>query len=140
MSISGKEILDKMKATAQNVASGAADVASNVVKGAEDMVEQNKAKAALSAEKKKIEKLFREIGEKVYQTAGDTVDRSVVAEQIRAVDESYEKIKELMAKASALRKVQICPACGRECSLESAFCAVCGAALDKASDGEEKKS
>ncbi len=136
MPISGKEILGKMKATAQNVASGAADVASNVVKGAEDMVEQNKAKA----EKKKIEKLFREIGEKVYQTAGDTIDKSAVAEQTRAVDESYEKIKELMAKASALRKVQICPECGRECSLESAFCAVCGAALDKASDGEEKES
>ena len=56
MPISGKEILGKMKATAQNVASGAADVASNVVKGAEDMVEQNTAKAAISAEKKKIEK------------------------------------------------------------------------------------
>ena len=38
------------------------------------MVEQNKAKAAISAEKKKIEKLFPgDRREKVYQTAGDTI-------------------------------------------------------------------
>lgn len=70
MSISGKEILDKMKATAQNVASGAADVASNVVKGAEDMVEQNKAKAALSAERKKLKSCFgRSVRKSIRQRA-----------------------------------------------------------------------
>ena len=140
MTIDSKAMLDKMKETAANVASGAADMASSVVKSAGDMVELNKMNAAISAEKKKIEKLYTEIGEKCYQTAGDTIDKATFREQLKAIDAGYEAIKEMMEKSAELRRKKVCPNCGRECSMESAFCAACGTKLPEITEeGEGQK-
>ena len=129
MAITGKEILGKIKVTAASAATTVGDAATNVAKSAGDKVEEGKMMTEINSKKKEISLIFAKIGEAVYQTQGDTFEKSAVGDDIAAIDAAYERIRELKLKVAEFRGMKVCPKCGKENAKDNAFCPSCGEKL-----------
>lgn len=96
-----------------------------------ELVEITKLNASIKAEEQKIQELYREIGEKVYEdfcidneTYGD-LDKICVQ-----IKDSHSKIDQLKAKVREIKNVKLCSNCNAQVSSSSAFCDQCGTRLE----------
>lgn len=81
--------------------------------------------AAVSSEKERQEKLYKELGETYFKVYGDRAESELsgMCEELRESRESVEKYeKEILA----LKGIAVCPACGYEVSIHFNFCNNCG--------------
>ena len=137
-----------------------------VAEKAKDVSEIASATATMEKEKLALEKLYNELGKKMYENYKEDLIAKV-PELVEKIDASVNKIadakininekkgnrtcpscgKELVKNSSFCpscgRKVTranaaFCPACGKEVSKSSAFCPACGASLPKAEQPKEE--
>ncbi len=134
MAVTGKEVMDNVVDKVKTTAAAAAEVANSIGKKASNRMEVARINAKIGELKKEIEALYESIGERVYQTNAEVVNKAIVAELIEAIDEKYIKIKDSLYRAAELKGLIICPSCGRECDNEDDFCSKCGAKLPKEED------
>ena len=116
----GMEFLDTVKEKITTTAKSAA-------KKSTEIVEITKLKVAVAEEMSAIDKIFRSIGEAIYETykTGEEADFSFEA-KCGALDEAYEKVDDLNARIAELKNTKICPTCKKHMEKDALFCSVCG--------------
>jgi len=126
-----KEIFDLAKATAQKAAKAAGKAAETAGRKTEEMVEIAKFKMQIFSLENDCDALFKDIGKSVYVThTGDEIQPEEIEKRISELDEKYAQIAALRAKIELARPKRKCPACGRECDKDDAYCGGCGGALE----------
>ena len=118
-----------VKETATKTASAATKAAETVKKNAEEKVQVAKNNNAISTINGKIAAIFKEIGEIVYQSEQDTIDRAQFQEKLDQIKAYYDEISSLKLQSAELRNMVICPACKKECRENEEYCSACGAKL-----------
>jgi len=107
-------------------------------KATSEAVDYGKVRYAIKQTEWEIEKTYAKLGEVVYGTKkGATGLDEAVDLAVAEVDSLKEKLDELEARLRAYKKVEKCPACGKENETESCFCSRCGAKLEKPEAAEE---
>lgn len=81
--------------------------------------------AAVSSEKERQEKIYRELGETYYKVYGDRAE-SELMEMCTQIRESKETVENYEKEILALKGIVVCPACGYEVSIHFNFCNNCG--------------
>lgn len=81
--------------------------------------------AAISSEKERQEKIYRELGETYYKVYGDRAE-SELMEMCTQIRESRETVENYEKEILALKGIVVCPACGYEVSIHFNFCNNCG--------------
>ena len=99
-----------------------------VAKKAKEVSDVASLTAGMEKEKVSIEKLYRDIGKKMYEEHKDVLT-SALPEETAMVDGCYERIDVAAASIKEAKGIRTCPSCGKEIVRESAFCYVCGAKL-----------
>lgn len=98
----------------------------NIAQKTGDMVEISKLNLSISQEKDKINKIYTEIGQAVYEQykAGNDVG---FGDKCAVIVEHQKAIEELQQKILELKNAKKCYSCGAEVSVDVAFCPQCGA-------------
>ena len=111
----------------ENLTKKVSDTAKAAAKKSSEIVEVTKLNMNISAEEDKIKKAFADIGKQVYEaySNGEEVAENYksICEEIRGYEDS---IKETKQKILELKNVKVCPNCGAELELDTAFCSSCG--------------
>ena len=103
-------------------------IGKNLAQKSSEMVEVTKINMNISTEKDKIQKIYTQIGEAVYNDfkAGNQV---AYAEQCTEIQQIEAVVAELQAKVLELKNELKCPSCGADVTKGVAFCPKCGAKL-----------
>ena len=120
-------MMEKMKSTA----AAAVDAAGDMGRKVGEKFEIVKINSRISELKGEIEKLYGVIGEKVYQTPGDTIEKAAFEQELKEIGDRYNQIKDCLYRTAELKGMVICPGCGKECEKEADFCSKCGTKLVK---------
>ncbi len=120
------------------------DAAKTAARKSSDVVEITKLKVSISNEEDKIEKVYAQIGRKVfalYET-GETVEEEL-KKHCEQIVTSKDDIKAMKEQILRLKDVKVCPSCTAELEAEVAYCPKCGAkqeiplVLVESEDGNE---
>ena len=109
------------------------DTVSSMQKTAEGMQVTNK----ISEEKKALEKIFAQIGEKFFEDAGDLIPEGM-EDLFAAVKGAKESIAALEEQKLKLKSKPVCPTCGKEVGKDEKFCSACGTELTGVDTAPEK--
>ena len=120
------------------------NVSSTLSKGAGKVkyaAELTKLNGAIASNRKKMRRLYREIGEMYMELyAGcEHEELSALCDEVR---EHEEAIAALEKDIKRVKGIVICPECGAELGLESRYCNICGSELpipDEAIELQEEK-
>lgn len=87
-------------------------------------------KLTATVEKEKVvqDKLFCEIGKKLYEEAKDVVSEKC-PDACAKLDESVKKVEEAKEEIRKVKGNVVCPGCGKEVSRDTKFCPACGAVI-----------
>ena len=93
-----------------------------------ELVEIAKLSLQISTKEEDIAKVYREIGEKVYD-AYKNADVNVEVEPLcEELDRLFAELEELKSRRAKLRDEHACPGCGKMVKEGHAFCHHCGKA------------
>ncbi len=112
------------------------DTVNSVQKTAENVQMNNR----IADEKKALDKLFAQIGESIFEKAGDVVPEGL-EDLFEAVKNTKSAIADLEEQKKKVRGKRVCPSCGKEAGKGEKFCSACGTALpaeDEAQDDGEQ--
>ena len=130
------EIFDKIKSYADVAIDQAGKFGKSAASKTENVVSRAKVKYAINETEGQIKAIYTALGEKVYRKyleGGDiTGDWAEDCEKISGFNAEIEALNTQLAE---LRESVKCGECGAYNSIESTFCAKCGAKLSEA--GEE---
>lgn len=93
---------------------------------------ETKYKKTISDNKANVEKMYSEMGRKVYETR--TIDEGLVAyigEKVEAIDKLLKENEELQVEILKLNNKKICPNCKAEVDINTMFCPQCGKEQEK---------
>ena len=93
---------------------------------------ESKCKKTISDNNAKVEKIYSEIGKKVYENR--KIDDSLIAfveEKTNEIDCSLKENEELKIEILKLNNKKVCPHCKAEVSIDTSFCPQCGAEQEK---------
>ena len=93
------------------------------------------AKLSATVEKEKVvqEKLYNEIGKKMYAEYRDLLLEKL-PEETAKVDDSVKKMEDCKAALQSKKNVNVCPGCGKEVDKNAKFCPACGAVIPEAAE------
>lgn len=107
----------------------ATDVANVTGKKVAQIYSEAKLKIAVSDKKSNIRKLYRELGQIVYEAAKGNVseeDNTSVDELIAKIDDAIHDLEELSLNEKMLKNMKVCPYCGEGMDKNANFCSNCG--------------
>lgn len=95
---------------------------------ASNLSDELKLRGKISEQKEKIEKLYKEIGEMVYNELkdGKDVSREVIDPKCDEISKAKEQISKLETDILAVKKIKKCANCGAELEITAEFCSKCG--------------
>lgn len=95
---------------------------------ASNLSDELKLKGKISEQKEKIEKLYKEIGEMVYNEVKDGKDasRDLIMPKCDEISKAKDEISKLETEILAVKKIKKCVECGAELDLNAEFCSKCG--------------
>ena len=104
------------------------EAAQAAAKKSGELVEVTKLNVNINTEEDKIQKLYTQIGKKVYEkyTAEGTAN-SDIAEDCETIKVHDQNIKNIRNKLLEIKSLKLCTGCGTEMEREQIFCAKCGA-------------
>ena len=115
-----------------DVLSTAKKAVDTVGKGAGTVIDSGKLKVAASEIKSETKKSYEALGKLVYEAKVGGSDASAqIDEAVAAITALKEKAAEIEAQLLKLSKKTTCANCGEVNSIEAAFCAKCGAKIEK---------
>jgi RNA polymerase subunit RPABC4/transcription elongation factor Spt4 len=108
------------------------NVAKDVTKKSGKLVESTKLSAKIASEKAKLEKLYTELGEQVYNdyTSGEKFDGKY-NQFFSDINLAKKEIDDLREDKADVKGVKTCNNCGAEIKQEAKFCTNCGAPQDQ---------
>jgi len=108
------------------------NVAKDVTKKSGKLVESTKLSAKIASEKAKLEKLYTELGEQVYNdyTSGEKFDGKY-NQFFSDINLAKKEIDDLREDKADVKGVKACNNCGAEIKQEAKFCTNCGAPQDQ---------
>lgn len=108
---------------------------------ASNISDELKLRGKISEEKEKIEKLYKEIGEIVYNEIKDGKDasRDTIVPKCDEISKVKDQISKLEAEILAVKKIKKCTSCGTELDINAEFCSKCGKEQPKAEKVEIKE-
>ena len=125
-----KELLDRIRDTANVAVDAAADTARVAGKKAGQMVDVAKLNVQLFDLNTELNDVLKKLGQVMYDThQGKTENPEQVAALLDRADELSGRIAEVKERVAALRLSSVCPACGASCGKEDLFCRACGQKL-----------
>lgn len=93
---------------------------------------ETKMKKTITENKQKIEKIYSEIGKKIFENKKiDSEITSYVEEQIKAIEGMQEENEKCQREILILNNKKVCPSCKKEVALSATFCPTCGAEQEK---------
>lgn len=93
---------------------------------------ESKCKKTISDNNSKIEKLYNEIGKKVYENRKiDDTLISFVEEKTSEIDNMLKENDDLKLEILKLNNKKLCPNCKAEVAIGTSFCPQCGAEQEK---------
>lgn len=95
---------------------------------ASNISEELKIRGKISDLKEKVEKLYKEIGEKVFKevTSGNDVSKEEITEKCEEIARLKEDIEKAEIEILALKKIKKCSECGADLDINAEFCSKCG--------------
>lgn len=115
-----------IKSIVDTVSTKASELAKSAVKKTGEVAESAKLAISIKSEQSKLDNMFTTLGKLFYEQAKGTEVRAQVAAQILEIDEQKKVIEDLRLTAANASGRMICDSCGKEMSLDDAFCPVCG--------------
>ena len=100
-------------------------------------------KSMMNDYKGAIEKIYAEIGKKVYEKyiREENIDiRAELAEECSKIDAHAKEIEDLRMEMLALKDLRICKNCAAEISISAKFCPKCGTVQEEIKPAEENKT
>lgn len=88
-----------------------------------------KLKSLMNENKGKIEKIYADIGKKVYEkhVREENIDiKSELMEECLKIDALAKEIEDIRTEMLELKDLRICKKCGAEVAIEAKFCSKCG--------------
>ena len=101
-----------------------------VVDKAKEVTEIASATAAMEKEKVTLEKLYNNLGKKMFEEYKEELI-SKFPEEVDKIEDSLRKIAEAKENINDKKGTRICPACGKEIPKGSSFCTSCGRRVTK---------
>ena len=95
------------------------------VQKTKDMAEIVRLSGQIAEEEKKIEQLYREIGETYYRQFADK-DEVLFRDPVKEIRDAEAAVAAMRENVRQLKGVQVCPACGKEQPNGIAYCSSCG--------------
>lgn len=118
--------IDKMSII-ENITKKVAQTAKTAAKKSGEIVEITRLNINIASEEEKIDKIYIEIGKKVYSAylRGEEVDESfrMFCEQIKIHEENIQSIKK---KILEVKNAKVCVSCNTEIETNAIFCPKCG--------------
>lgn len=95
---------------------------------ASNISDELKLKGKISEQKEKIEKMYKEIGEIVYNEVkdGKDVSRDTIIPKCDEISKAKDQISKLETEILAVKKIKKCANCGTELDISAEFCSKCG--------------
>lgn len=116
-----------------DVVINAKSAAQTVGKMAGQFVDMSKLRINISELNGEINKRYQELGQFIYEAKkAGSADEAELEEKIAGIDDLYAQFGVVSAQLAALQNKVTCPACGKQMSVDSAFCSHCGMKLEKA--------
>lgn len=106
--------------------------------GVQKVGETYQLNSKLADEKKKLDQLYRAIGEAVY-AAHTEKPLENMEEEFEAIKEVLENIEDINEQINRKKGIAFCTECGKEASRGENFCAGCGAKLPEVEDDYSEK-
>lgn len=111
----------------ENLTKKVAQTAKSAAKKSGEIVELTKLNISIASEEEKIEKLFIEIGEMVYnQYLGNLTDEELFREQVTQIEQHKANIEEIKKKIMQVKNSRICLNCDSEINSDAVYCSKCG--------------
>ena len=111
----------------ENLGKKVGEAAQAAAKKSSELVEVTKINMNISQEEDKIQKLYTQMGKRIYegfQASGAT--DPAFAEDCAAIQAHEETVKSLKQKILEVKNMKACPSCGTELERNIMFCAKCG--------------
>lgn len=101
------------------------------VKKTKEVAEATKLSLAIDSEKRQLDDLYKELGQKYYETCGGAPAEEL-AEIVGRIKAQCDKIAGLEDQLRILRGQDKCPHCGKIIATGAKFCPNCGGKIEQA--------
>lgn len=115
----------------------------NTAEKTNKLTREMKLKSLINEDKTRIERLYIEIGRKVYEKhiREENIDiRNELAEECSKIDAYAKEIEDMRMEILALKDLRLCEKCAAEVALNAKFCPVCGAPQQEPQDQETQQA
>ena len=106
----------------------------NVMQKAKGMADITSLKSQINEEQKKIDKYCQNLGHMYYELKQNDPEPQL-AELVRMVQASYQRIEAIRSEIEAIESIKTCPRCGAVLEPGMAFCVGCGAKVEDMKEG-----
>lgn len=117
-----------------NLSKKASETYKNTADKTSKMAREMKLKSYISENKNKIEKIYTEIGRKVYEmhVKGDTANvQEYIKPELDEIKEIANKIENMNSEIRTINNIKLCDKCFAEIGLNAKFCPQCGAVQEE---------
>lgn len=114
----------------EDLSKKASETYKNTAEKTNKLTREMKLKSLINDDKGKIEKIYVEIGKKVYEKHIREENIDIKAElynECSKIDAYAKEIEDMNTEMRALKDLRLCNKCGAEISLTAKFCPSCGA-------------
>ena len=121
----------------------ASETYKNTAEKTNRLTREMKLKSLINDDKNKIEKIYAEIGKKVYEKhiREENIDiKAELAEECSKIDAYSKEIEDMNVEMLALKDLRICKKCAAEISTSAKFCPKCGAVQEEIKPTETVKN
>ena len=112
----------------------ASETYKNTAEKTNKLTREMKLKSLINDDKSKIEKIYGEIGKKVYEKhiREENIDiKSELAEECSKIDAYAKEIEDMRMEMLSLKDLRLCKICAAEIPLTAKFCPKCGAVQEE---------
>lgn len=112
----------------------ASETYKNTAEKTNKLTREMKLKSLINDDKVKIEKIYNEIGKKVYEKhiREENIDiKSELAEECSKIDAYAKEIEDMRIEMLSLKDLRLCKTCAAEIPLTAKFCPKCGAVQEE---------
>lgn len=110
----------------------------SITQKAKDISEISALKGQVSAEQKKLESYYQNLGKLYYEHSAE-YPVPELEELVRLIGESQKKIEELNSQVSTIENARVCPKCGARIEEGMVYCIGCGARLEDLLNAERQE-
>jgi hypothetical protein len=111
----------------KNLGQKVGGAAQSAAKKSSGLVEVTKLNVRISSEQDKIQKLYTQLGKKLYEECRQDMEINQDLNHIcKKIDTRNKTIESLQQRILQIKELKVCPNCGLEMQLSVPYCSSCG--------------